>query len=46
MESAELDQTTADVAGRDVMLRASGSVMKFDGFLTLYQEDRDDPAED
>ena len=46
MESAELDQTTADVAGQGVTLRANGSVLKFDGFLTLYQEDRDDPAED
>ncbi|HXM71234.1 MAG TPA: DNA topoisomerase, partial [Thermoanaerobaculia bacterium] len=46
MESAELDQTTADVTGQGVTLRANGSVLKFDGFLTLYQEDRDDPAED
>ena len=36
MESAELDQTTADVAGQGVTLRANGSVLKFDGFLTLY----------
>ena len=27
-------------------LRATGSVVVFDGFLALYQEDRDDPAED
>ena len=28
------------------MLRATGSVVVFDGFLTLYHEDRDEPAED
>jgi DNA topoisomerase-1 len=46
MESAELDQVTVDVQGRDVGLRATGSVLKFDGFLKLYQEDRDDPADE
>ena len=46
MASAELDQTTIDVVdrkGRSTM-RATGSVVVFDGFLTLYQEDRDEPA--
>ena len=46
MESAEFDQVTVDILGREVGLRATGSVLKFDGFLTLYQEDRDDPAEE
>jgi Topoisomerase IA len=46
MESAELDQVTVDIAGTGVGLRATGSVLKFDGFLKLYQEDRDDPAEE
>jgi DNA topoisomerase-1 len=46
MESAELDQVAVDIAGTNVVLRANGSVLKFDGFLTLYQEDRDDPSED
>jgi DNA topoisomerase-1 len=48
MESAVLDQVAIDVsgAGGGVMLRANGSVVVFDGFLTLYQEDRDDPSED
>ena len=27
-------------------LRATGTVVKFDGFLTLYHEDRDDPGDD
>jgi DNA topoisomerase I len=48
MASAELDQVGVDIAAADgrSLLRASGSVMLFDGFLALYQEDRDDPAED
>ncbi|HEX3066276.1 MAG TPA: type I DNA topoisomerase [Dongiaceae bacterium] len=46
MESAELDQVAVDIAGTNVVFRANGSVLKFDGFLTLYQEDRDDPSED
>ncbi|MBV8165847.1 MAG: type I DNA topoisomerase, partial [Alphaproteobacteria bacterium] len=48
MESAVLDQTTVDIAAPDgkVILRATGSVIVFDGFLTLYQEGRDDSADD
>ncbi len=47
MASAELEQTTAEieVAGKDGQaygLRATGSVMMFDGFLKLYEEGRDD----
>ena len=48
MASALLEQITveiADPAGR-LRLRATGSVVLFDGFLALYQEDRDDSAED
>jgi DNA topoisomerase-1 len=47
MESAELERTTVDIAARvgprNLELRATGQVIKFDGFLTLYREDRDDP---
>lgn len=46
MQSAELDQTTvelADASGR-TKLRATGSVIAFDGFLKLYREDLDDPT--
>jgi DNA topoisomerase-1 len=50
MESAELERTTADItakaAGRIIDLRATGTVVKFDGFLTLYHEDLDDPSAD
>ncbi len=47
MQSAELERTTVDIAanvgGRVLELRASGQVIKFDGFLKLYREDQDDP---
>jgi DNA topoisomerase-1 len=50
MESAELERTTADISAhagsRVIELRATGTVVKFDGFLTLYQEGRDDEPED
>jgi len=48
MASAELDQVGVDIASKDgkAVLRATGSVVTFDGFLALYQEDRDDPSED
>jgi DNA topoisomerase-1 len=50
MESAELERTTVDIlakaGGRNLDLRATGTVVKFDGFLTLYQEGRDDEQDD
>jgi len=48
MESAQLDQTAIDINSRDgkTTLRATGSIIVFDGFLTLYKEDRDDPSDD
>ncbi|HEY2871949.1 MAG TPA: type I DNA topoisomerase [Reyranella sp.] len=48
MESAVLDQVTVDIASADktVQLRVTGSVVKFNGFLTLYDEGRDDDADE
>jgi DNA topoisomerase I len=50
MESAELERTTVDisakVAARRLELRATGSVVKFDGFLALYQEGQDEDADE
>ncbi|MEQ8601884.1 MAG: type I DNA topoisomerase [Marivibrio sp.] len=48
MESAVLDNVAVDLADRtgETMLRATGSVVRFDGFLTLYREDVDDPGEE
>ena len=44
MQSAELDQTTVEIAEptKETILRATGSVIAFDGFLKLYREDEDD----
>jgi DNA topoisomerase-1 len=48
MESAQLDQVAVDIGSPDaqVMLRATGSVLLFDGFLALYQEGRDEPEDE
>ncbi len=48
MESAELERTTVDVASADkkIVLRATGTVTLFDGFLTLYQEGKDDESDE
>jgi DNA topoisomerase-1 len=54
MESAELERTTADITAKPgvshrynvIEMRATGTVVKFDGFLTLYHEDMDDPIDD
>src|SRR5580700_5351221 len=48
MASAVLDQVGIDIAepaGR-VRLHATGSTIVFDGFLALYQEDRDDATDE
>ena len=48
MESARFERTTIDIASADgkTALRATGSVLLFDGFLTLYQEGRDDEEDE
>lgn len=51
MESAEFERTTADLGttgndGKHYSFRATGSVVKFDGFLRAYNEDLDDDGED
>jgi DNA topoisomerase-1 len=44
MEAASLERTTVEIPSTDgkVGLRATGQVIKFDGFLTLYQEGQDE----
>ncbi len=46
MESAELERTTVDIlaeaGARKLDFRATGQVVRFPGFLALYQEGRDD----
>src|SRR6185369_12636838 len=50
MQSAEFERTTVDITARagsrTIDLRATGSVITFDGFLRLYQEGRDDESDD
>ncbi|GIU82010.1 MAG: type I DNA topoisomerase [Acidobacteria bacterium] len=42
MSPAIFDQTTIDVKAGKFIFRATGSVQKFDGFLRVYQEGRDE----
>src|SRR5213079_2739442 len=46
MMPALFDQTTIDIQAGRFIFRATGSVLKFDGFLKVYQEGRDEKAED
>ena len=51
MTPAVFDQTTIEVAakgrdGADYLLRATGSVPKFDGFLAVYEEGKDQKDEE
>ena len=50
MSEAELEKTTVDISistHKDQMLKAYGEVLKFDGFLKVYMEskDEDDPED-
>src|SRR6266704_1394756 len=44
MMPALFDQTTIDIQAGRFVFRATGSVQKFDGFLKVYQEGRDETA--
>lgn len=48
MASAVLDQVTVDIMskGAEAVFRATGSILKFDGFLKVYQEEKDDDGEE
>ena len=48
MNPAVLDKVTIDSisADKQIILRANGQVINFDGFLKLYQESKDDSEED
>jgi len=46
MTAAVFDQTIIDIKAGRFLFRATGSVQKFDGFLRLYQEGRDEKTED
>ena len=48
MNPAVLDRVVIDAisADKQILLRANGQVIEFDGFLKLYQESRDDAEDD
>src|SRR5207237_2206408 len=46
MMPAVFDQTTIDIEAGRFLFRASGSVLKFDGFLRVYEEGRDEKSEE
>jgi len=51
MESADFERTSADIVtkgqdGKSYTLRANGSVLKFDGFLKVYEEGKDDTEDE
>jgi DNA topoisomerase I len=49
MQPAEIERTTVEIEARNggqvAGLRAVGSVIRFDGFIAAYTQDRDDDAE-
>ena len=44
MESAEFERTSIDICNKDksIIFRANGSIRKFDGYLKLYQETKEE----
>ena len=50
MESAEIERTSVDITathnGEEAILRANGSVIRFDGFLAAYMSENDDDEAD
>jgi DNA topoisomerase-1 len=48
MEAARIERTTIDIETADgrIGLRATGQVVQFDGYLALYEEGRDDEADE
>ncbi len=46
MASAVLDTVSADIVAGDAVFRATGSRIKFPGFMKLYIEGKDDQAEE
>ena len=44
MESAEFERTSIDICNNDksIIFRANGSIQKFDGYLKLYQETKEE----
>jgi DNA topoisomerase I len=45
MAQAVLDQTTVDIGAADYTFRATGSIVKFAGFTRVYEEGKDEDAQ-
>lgn len=45
MSYAQLEQTTIELEAEDLIFRATGSVVKFDGFMKIYSEQKDESTE-
>ncbi len=43
MAPAVFDVVSVDIAAKNYLFRATGSTVKFDGFLRVYREGKDDP---
>jgi DNA topoisomerase-1 len=46
MKSAVFDQTLVEIEANKYLFKASGSVLKFDGFLAVYSEGKDEKDEE
>jgi DNA topoisomerase I len=46
MNPAVYDRTTVDIEATDAVFRATGQVVKFDGFMRVYTEGQDEVASD
>ena len=46
MAPAQFEQTSVDIAARECIFRATGQVLRFDGFLRVYTEGKDDKTEE
>ena len=46
MESAILETTTVSISADEFLFKSSGTAIKFDGFLALYDETKDDATAD
>lgn len=42
MRSAVFDTVSADISGGEYLFKATGNILKFSGFLEVYQEGKDD----
>ena len=46
MAEAQLEVTSVNIRAKEYLFRASGTVVLFDGFLSLYKEGKDTPERD